>query len=314
MTEAKVKLPDKRGAGEKDHDDGGDRAVMQRNAILDVAREYRYTLERTWNPDAGRVLFIMLNPSTADADFDDATIRRCTGFAASWGKGGIVRRQPFRPPVHKPQGSCWPTAIPSAPRTTPIFERLARECNTVVAAWGNSARRSPAVPGAPGVCQRTCSRAACSAWAPTGTEPRNTRYGCQLRPGSVRSAEEVARVIAAISLDAGDRGRLDGHFVHFLRDLPDGQGRLGRTDRSGHRRVLPGGLQAEPKEIRGGIEKNEYPDRQACRPRIFIGIPIEHLDADPVAIAMRKAILGLPPGRGPVQQRAHTPGDSAISR
>jgi hypothetical protein len=31
----------------------------------------------------------MLNPSTADADNDDPTIRRCIGYAKEWGFGGI---------------------------------------------------------------------------------------------------------------------------------------------------------------------------------------------------------------------------------
>lgn len=35
-------------------------------------------------------VFIMLNPSTADAEKDDATIRRCRGFAESWGYGKLV--------------------------------------------------------------------------------------------------------------------------------------------------------------------------------------------------------------------------------
>ena len=43
-------------------------------------RVYRYTIERIWNPDVDPVLFIMLNPSTADAGA--ATTRRCTAFAA----------------------------------------------------------------------------------------------------------------------------------------------------------------------------------------------------------------------------------------
>lgn len=36
------------------------------------------------------VAFVMLNPSTADALEDDPTIRRCVGFAQSWGYGGIL--------------------------------------------------------------------------------------------------------------------------------------------------------------------------------------------------------------------------------
>ena len=35
------------------------------------------------------MMFIGLNPSTADERLDDPTIRHCVGFAARWGYGGI---------------------------------------------------------------------------------------------------------------------------------------------------------------------------------------------------------------------------------
>ena len=51
-------------------------------------RRYRYWLTRGWAP--GRwVNFICLNPSTADASNDDATVRRLRAFAQSWGYGGF---------------------------------------------------------------------------------------------------------------------------------------------------------------------------------------------------------------------------------
>ena len=54
-------------------------------AVLSPCGRYRYSLTRMFFTGRGRVLFIMLNPSTADAETDDPTIRRCIGFAHRWG-------------------------------------------------------------------------------------------------------------------------------------------------------------------------------------------------------------------------------------
>lgn len=54
-----------------------------RDAVLTDDGLYRYRLERAWGTDGtNTVLFVMLNPSTADALEDDPTVRRCMGFAA----------------------------------------------------------------------------------------------------------------------------------------------------------------------------------------------------------------------------------------
>lgn len=60
-----------------------------KGAIIDPTGTYRYSLWRIWNADLPKVLFVMLNPSTADADLDDPTIRRCIGFAKYWGYGSL---------------------------------------------------------------------------------------------------------------------------------------------------------------------------------------------------------------------------------
>lgn len=57
---------------------------MIKDAIISECLSYRYTLSRKWNSENPKtLLFCMLNPSTADANLDDPTIRRCIGFAKS---------------------------------------------------------------------------------------------------------------------------------------------------------------------------------------------------------------------------------------
>ena len=60
-------------------------------------RRYRYVLERDvsysvgdFGTGAGDVVWVMLNPSTADEAADDHTIRKCLGFSRSWGMGRLT--------------------------------------------------------------------------------------------------------------------------------------------------------------------------------------------------------------------------------
>lgn len=58
---------------------------MERSAHISDCGQYRYRLRRKWGNKGFGPLFVMLNPSTADAEVDDATIRRCIGLTQGWG-------------------------------------------------------------------------------------------------------------------------------------------------------------------------------------------------------------------------------------
>lgn len=57
---------------------------MESGAIISRCGRYRYRLWRMWGPGHS-ILWVMLNPSTADGLEDDATIRRCIAFSLAWG-------------------------------------------------------------------------------------------------------------------------------------------------------------------------------------------------------------------------------------
>lgn len=59
----------------------------KKTAAFSRCNRYRYRLERAWDKRISRqstVAFVGLNPSTADANKDDPTIRKCTAYAQRW--------------------------------------------------------------------------------------------------------------------------------------------------------------------------------------------------------------------------------------
>lgn len=71
---------------------------MDRGAFISKCKKYRYGLWRQWDTKKASVAFFMLNPSTADGEQDDPTIRKCMTYAYGWGYGGlyVVNLSPYR--------------------------------------------------------------------------------------------------------------------------------------------------------------------------------------------------------------------------
>ncbi|HHB81814.1 MAG TPA: DUF1643 domain-containing protein, partial [Aliiroseovarius sp.] len=58
-------------------------------AVYSDCERYRYQLTRSWAPKGRRVLFIMLNPSTATERQNDPTVERCERRARALGFGAF---------------------------------------------------------------------------------------------------------------------------------------------------------------------------------------------------------------------------------
>lgn len=57
--------------------------------------KYRFALWRIWDEDKPIITFVGLNPSTANEDTNDPTIRRVIRFANRWGYGGVYMMNLF---------------------------------------------------------------------------------------------------------------------------------------------------------------------------------------------------------------------------
>ncbi len=66
-----------------------DLAGITRSAVLSDCGRFRFELRRSWG-EGGQVAWLMLNPSTADDEQDDPTLRRIQDWAARWGYHGVV--------------------------------------------------------------------------------------------------------------------------------------------------------------------------------------------------------------------------------
>ena len=109
---------------------------MKNTAQLSSCRNYRYALWRTWDDTKPWVMFIGLNPSTADETTDDPTLTRCINYAKAWGYGGVCMANLFAYRATEPM-NMKAAQDPIGVDNNAWLIKLAKQASLVVAAWGN---------------------------------------------------------------------------------------------------------------------------------------------------------------------------------
>lgn len=109
---------------------------LQRSAFISPCGKYRYNLRRWWQSGGnGReVCFVMLNPSTADGNVDDPTIRRCMNFTKQWGYSYLTVRNLFSLRATDPK-ELKKAEDPVGPMGFTAVRRCV-SAHLVIAAWG----------------------------------------------------------------------------------------------------------------------------------------------------------------------------------
>ena len=130
---------------------------IRKYADISGCGRYRYLLQREWRGTASdenwhwygtkdgagqpigtpkSCMFVMLNPSTADADIDDPTIRRCVGFAKAlkFDELSVVNLFAYR--ATKPKDLFAAGEAVHGDRNQEVIEKAGRDAGMIICAWG----------------------------------------------------------------------------------------------------------------------------------------------------------------------------------
>lgn len=109
---------------------------VERGALFDRSEAYRYLLWRRWS-GGPRILWVLLNPSTADETEGglDPTLRRCVGFSRDWGFGQMRICNAFALRSTDPKG-LYRTKDPVGPLNDQTIAEEAEKADQVIVGWG----------------------------------------------------------------------------------------------------------------------------------------------------------------------------------
>lgn len=111
------------------------------SAIISPCGQYRYRLERTVGMEGPVYAFFGVNPSTADATVDDATVRKWIGFVKTWGGSRFIvgNVNPFRATDVRELAANRMT-IGAMHDQLQHLEAIVRDADILVPCWGNRSK------------------------------------------------------------------------------------------------------------------------------------------------------------------------------
>ncbi|TMM52357.1 DUF1643 domain-containing protein [Sulfitobacter sabulilitoris] len=104
-------------------------------AVYSPCERYRYSLTRVWDDAGPRVMFVMLNPSTATEVQNDPTVERCERRARALGFGGFQVTNIFAWRDTDPR-NMRAAADPVGPGNDAAILSGAQWADRIIAAWG----------------------------------------------------------------------------------------------------------------------------------------------------------------------------------
>jgi hypothetical protein len=111
-------------------------AGTRSEALYSPCEAYRYALTRIWQPEATRLAFVMLNPSTASEMRNDPTVARCEARARALGHGAFRVANLFAFRATDPR-ALRAAADPCGPAADAALVEAADWADTILCAWGN---------------------------------------------------------------------------------------------------------------------------------------------------------------------------------
>ena len=114
--------------------------LAMKNSILRKAKfsnnkKERFSLSRQWDESKRKILYIMFNPSIADNERDDPTIRRLINFTIKFNYGGFFVGNIFS--LITPYPDQINTLNGSSKKNVRELKKLINQVDKVVYAWGN---------------------------------------------------------------------------------------------------------------------------------------------------------------------------------